>query len=168
MPYRPKPNDTIAIDAIPYRFTEHPAAPGMAYGQTGRRATVYQVQAQDGSLHALKVFTKAWRDQRNAISATRLRSFAGLPGLQVCERTVFTPGDHSELIEANPDLEYAVLMAWVSGETWQEVQLNGRPLTVEQSKELGRAFLDILGRMEQAGRQMGMPMQSCYESHVGL
>ncbi len=148
MPYRPKPNNEIEIDAITYRFTEHPAAPGMAYGQTGRRATVYQVRAQDGSLHALKVFTRAWRDPRNAVSAQRLRAFASLPGLQVCERTVFTPETHAELIGAYPDLEYAVLMAWVSGETWQEVMLNGRPLSIDQSREIGLAFLSILERME--------------------
>ncbi len=148
MPYRPKPNDKLTINTVEYTFTEHPAAPGMAYGQTGRRATVYQVQAQDGSLHALKVFTRAWRDPRNAASAQRLRAFASLPGMQVCERTVFTPETHAELLSAYPDLEYAVLMAWVSGETWQEVMLNGRPLSADQSREIGLAFLGILERME--------------------
>lgn len=48
MPFRPKTNTTININQSTYTFTEHPAAKGMPYGQTGRRATVYQVQDTAG------------------------------------------------------------------------------------------------------------------------
>lgn len=151
MAFRPKPQDQIQIEGKGYTFTEHPSAPNMAYGQTGRRATVYQVCADDNSLHALKVFTVAWRDPRNAASAEQLHTFASLPGLQVCQRLVIKPEKHSSLITFYPELDYAVLMDWVSGETWQEVMLNAHPLTIDQSREVGLAFLNILKQMERAG-----------------
>ena len=46
----------------------------MPYGQTGRRATVYQVIDDDGMKFALKVFTNAFRSQRIADAAARLKS----------------------------------------------------------------------------------------------
>mgnify|MGYP000845691798 CR=1 FL=1 len=150
MPFRPKPYEKITIDGINYYFTEHPSAPKMVYGQTGRRATVYQLQDDSGSFHALKVFTSAWRDPRNAASARQLHTFADLPGLEVCDRHVLTPKSHGRLIAVYPDFQYAILMAWVTGETWQEVMLSGHPLTLEQSRQLGLSFLNILKQMELA------------------
>lgn len=148
MAFRPKPQDRIEIEGKGYSFSEHPSAPNMAYGQTGRRATVYQVRGEDNRLHALKVFTTAWRDSRNAVSAEQLQGFARLPGLQVCQRLVIRPEKHGSLIRVYPEMEYAVLMEWVSGETWQEVMLNGKPMSVEQSREVGLAFVNILKQME--------------------
>lgn len=150
MPFRPEINQTLRIDEVDYCFTEHPAAPGMPYGQTGRRATVYQVQA-DGAFHALKIFTPAFRSPRVAQTAARLQSFATLPGLQVCDRTVLKPEHHHELLAQQPDLVYSVLMPWVAGETWQELLLGRQPFTPEQSLALARAFANILATMENQG-----------------
>jgi len=107
MPFRPEVNQTLRIDELDYCFTEHPAAPGMPYGQTGRRATVYQVQA-NGTFHALKVFTEAFRSPRAAVNAKRLRAFAELPGLQAVSRQVLVPSQHEGLLKTHPDLAYAV------------------------------------------------------------
>ncbi|MBN1921591.1 MAG: hypothetical protein JW892_10120 [Anaerolineae bacterium] len=150
MSFRPEVNQTLIIDGLTHSLTEHPAAPGMPYGQTGRRATVYQVQT-DGTLHALKVFTPAFRSPRVAETAARLQSFATLPGLQVCDRTVLTPERHRALLAQQPDLAYAVLMPWVAGETWQELLLGRQPFTPEQSLALARAFVNILATMERQG-----------------
>jgi len=151
MSFRPKVGQCITFNSINYNFTEHPSALKMVYGQTGRRATVYQVQDGAGGLHALKVFTSAWRDPRNAESARQLFIFTRLPGLRVCGRYVFTPKRDTELISAYPDLEFAVLMPWVSGKTWQEVILNKHPFSVEQSQVVGRLFVEILMSMEDKG-----------------
>lgn len=150
MSFRPEVNQTLIIDGLTYLFTEHPAAPGMPYGQTGRRATVYQVQT-DGIFHALKVFTPAFRSSRVAQTAARLQSFAALPGLQVCDRTVLTPEHHRALLAQQPDLAYAVLMPWVAGETWQELLLGRQPFTPEQSLALACTFANILATMERQG-----------------
>lgn len=148
MTFRPEVDHTLTIDDVTYRFTEHPAAPGMPYGQTGRRATVYQVQANN-AFHALKVFTPAFRSRRVAEGAVRLRPFATLPGLQVCARTVLTPEAHTALLSAESDLAYAVLMPWIAGETWQELLLGRQPFKPEQSLKLARTLADILATMEQ-------------------
>src|SRR5688572_5398931 len=116
MPFDPVVGEALTIEGVRYRFAEHPhpAAAGLPYGQSGRRGTVYQVAA-NGGLRALKVFHHAYRTARVAEVAERLRPYAGLPGLQVCERAVLTPQRHAALLRERPDLEYAVLMPWVVG-----------------------------------------------------
>jgi len=151
MSFRPTIHSKITITAGDYSFTEHPAAKGMPYGQTGRRATVYQVQDARGSFHALKVFTNAFRTAQTESGARRIAAFANLPGLQVCSRTVLTRQNVVSLLGQYPDLEYAVLMPWVQGQTWQEILLARQPLTAEQSLALARSFASILATMEQNG-----------------
>lgn len=54
MPFNPNPNTELNIENTTCRVAEHPAAPGMPYGQEGSRAVVYQPIAKDGGKHALK------------------------------------------------------------------------------------------------------------------
>jgi len=149
MPFRPTTNTKITLSGAEYRFAEHPAAKGMPYGQTGRRATVYQMQDARLKFYALKVFTNFFRTAQTESGAQRIAAFAGLPGLQVCSRTVLTRQNHPALLGQYPDLEYAVLMPWVAGQTWQEILLARQPLTQEQSLSLARSFSSVLATMEQ-------------------
>jgi formylglycine-generating enzyme required for sulfatase activity len=151
MPFRPTVSTLISINENQYCFTEHPSARGMPYGQTGRRATVYQVQDDNHVNHALKVFTKAFRTHHIESSAIQLADFAVLPGLQVCSRQVITGQNDPALLGQYPDLQYAVLMPWVQGLTWQEIILARQPLTPEKSKSLVRKLVEILATMETAG-----------------
>jgi tetratricopeptide (TPR) repeat protein len=148
MDLRPQVNSQILIANAPYTFTEHPAAKGMPYGQSGRKATVYQIKAPDKSLSALKIFVEAFRDQRVASSVSKLQPFEILPGLQVCRRTVLNPEDHTQLLQTHNNLRYAVLMPWVYGETWQEFMLGGRPMTPDQCHLMAQSFAHILDTME--------------------
>jgi hypothetical protein len=148
--FRPNPNDALAIDGAAYRFTRHPTAPELPYGQSGRRATVYQLAGGD-ALYALKVFTQNFRSPRVAAAAEVQRPFATLPGLAACARTVLTPERHAELLGRHPDLAYAVLMPWVEGETWHEVVASRRPLSPEQSHALAQSLAHILATMEHQG-----------------
>lgn len=111
MSFRPHANDTLIIDGVAYRMGGHPAAPGMPYGQEGRQAVVYQLLSPDGRW-ALKVFKVRFRAPTLVSLSERLQAFAGLPALQVCRRTVLTPHRHTALLQAHPDLTYAVLMPW--------------------------------------------------------
>ena len=151
MPFRPVINTSISLSNSPYRFTEHPSAKGMPYGQTGRRATVYQVQDGNGQHHALKVFTQAFRSPRTERNIQGLHAFATLPGLQVCDRRVLTSAHYPDLLKQYPDLEYAVLMPWVEGQTWQETLLNGQPLSSEKCMRLAQRLATVLTDMEQHG-----------------
>ncbi|NMB88710.1 MAG: hypothetical protein GYA17_10140, partial [Chloroflexi bacterium] len=148
MEFRPEVNQRIHIDQD-FVFTQHPAAPGLPYGQSGRRGTVYQVVLEDdGSFHALKVFSEFFQDPRNAVTAQRLYHFAGLPGLQVCYRKVITPRLYPDLAKNYPQLGYAVLMPWVEGETWYDQILSAEPLTADQSYLLARQLAGNLAEME--------------------
>lgn len=148
MPFRPKTNTTIKINHSQYTFTEHPAAKGMPYGQTGRRATVYQVRDKAGRNHALKVFTRAFRSVRYEETASRLAKYSQIAGLQVCSRDVFTEKTQAALLQTYPDLKYSLLMPWVEGKTWQEMVLGRQPLEQAQSKKIAASLLGILHEME--------------------
>lgn len=141
MPFRPEVGDEITIEGVTYTFTPHPIAPGVPYGQTGRRATIYQLRAAN-RLWALKVFTQAFITPRIAEGMVRLRAYARLPGLGVCARLVITPERCAELLAQYPELHYAVLMTWVPGKTWQEL-IAGR---VEIGPDQSRAFAVGLAR----------------------
>jgi hypothetical protein len=147
MDFRPEVNERIIIDQ-PFIFCEHPAAPGLPYGQSGRRGTVYQIRLEDGSYHALKVFVSHFQDERNALMAQRLQNFAGMPGLQVCYRKVIIPRQYPHLIQKYPQLGYGVVMPWVEGETWYDIMFGVTPLTAGQSYGLARDFVHCLCEME--------------------
>jgi serine/threonine protein kinase len=148
MPFRPKINSKIKISQRAYTFTEHPAAKGMPYGQTGRRATVYQLQDNAGTNHALKVFTRAFRSPRYEETANKLAKFSQLSGLQACSRQVFTAQNQASLLSKYPDLQYSLLMPWVEGQTWQEILLSSQPVSKNHSLKIASAFISLLQEME--------------------
>jgi hypothetical protein len=158
MSFRPNVHDELTLNGVTYRIAEHPAAPGIPYGQEGRAGIVYQLLPSptgrgaggEGAM-ALKVFRARFRTPALVSQAEKLAAFADLPGLTVCRRTVLTPQRNANLLRREPDLTYAVLMPWIEGPTWTEVMLEKRPLTPQQALDLARAFADILSRMEQNG-----------------
>ena len=150
MTFRPEPNEEIAIGDTTYRIAEHPAAPGMPYGQEGRAAVVYQLLAGNKQ-RALKVFKSRFRTPSLVALAGRVAAFADLPGLSVCLRTVLTPQQHSALLRKQPDLIYSMLMPWIEGPTWMEVLLDKRDLSPEQSLSLARSLVEVLASMEARG-----------------
>ncbi|MDY7077911.1 MAG: hypothetical protein SXV54_13430, partial [Chloroflexota bacterium] len=159
MPFQPQVSQDLIIDNVTYCIAEHPAAPGIPYGQEGRQAIVYQLispspsqgQGRGGGLEqqALKVFKPRYRLPGMVSLAERIAPLAGLPGLQVCQRTVLTPRRHAALLRQHPDLTYAVLMRWVKGPTWMEVLVEQRSLSPEESLALARSLAEILAEMEQ-------------------
>jgi formylglycine-generating enzyme required for sulfatase activity/serine/threonine protein kinase len=151
MPFRPSPGETLTIDGVPYQAAEHPAAPGMAYGQEGRQGIVFQFQAPDGALAALKLFKARYRAPALVTQAQQIAPFAAITGLEVCARRVFSPIRYAEVVRQYPDLSYAVLMPWVSGSTWLDVILDRRVLTPAQSLAFARSLALLLATMEERG-----------------
>jgi hypothetical protein len=158
MAFRPNVGDELTLNNATYRIAEHPAAPGIPYGQEGRAGIVYQLLPSptgrgaggEGAM-ALKVFRARFRTPALVSQAEKLAAFADLPGLTVCRRAVLTPTRHADLLRREPDLTYAVLMPWIEGPTWVEVMLEKRPLTPQQALDLARAFAQVLVRMEEQG-----------------
>jgi len=149
MNFRPEAEQELTIDGVTYGIAEHPAAPGIPYGQEGRAGIVYQLVAQDGEKRALKVFKARYRIPALVSLADKLAPFADLPGLQVCQRTVLSTLRHEELLRQYPDLNYAVLMPWIEGPTWMEILVEKRSLAPEQSLALARRLAQILAGMEE-------------------
>lgn len=147
MLFRPTVNMQLTIGNGVFYFTEHPSAKGMPYGQTGRRGTVYQVQDQTGKKHALKIFTKAFRSAHNARNAIQLEKFSTIPGLQVCKRIVLTPQNYNALLNQYTELEHAVIMPWINGQTWHDVLLSRQAISGNLSLELARGLSNVLARM---------------------
>jgi len=148
MVFQPIVNQELLIGGSAYRVAEHPAAPGMPYGQEGRTAVVYQIAGADDS-RALKVFKPRYRVPGLVSLARRLAPFADMPGLRVCRRAVLTPQHDDDLLPQHPDLIYAVVMPWIEGPTWMEVLLEKEPFSQEQSLALARALATVLAGMEQ-------------------
>ena len=58
MPFWPTVGQEFVVDGLTYHVCEHPAAPGIPYGQEGRAGVVYQL-AFSQQTQALKVFKRA-------------------------------------------------------------------------------------------------------------
>ena len=149
MVFQPKPGATLDIEGKIYHIAEHPLAPGMPYGQEGRRAVVYQLISDQEEQSALKVFKDRFRIPGMVRVAELLEPYASLPGLHACQRTVLTGSRHTELLRGNPELAYAVLMPWVEGPTWQEILLDSEDLTPERSLNIARLFSNLLMGLEE-------------------
>jgi formylglycine-generating enzyme required for sulfatase activity len=144
----PAAKSELEIDGTAFRIAEHPAAPGLPYGQEGRQAVVYQLLA-GRECHALKVFKPRYRLPALVYLGEQLEQYADLPGLAVCRRTVLSPLRHGEVLRQYPDLIYAVLMPWIEGPTWMQVVLERRELTPDQSLDLARDLAHVLATMEE-------------------
>ncbi len=159
MSFQPNANDQLHIDGVTYRIAEHPAAPGMPYGQEGRQAIVYRLtpspvgtgEGRGESARALKVFKPRFRVPAMVSLSDKLDAFADLPGLQVCRRTVLSARRYGDLLRAYPDLTYAVLMPWIDGPTWFDVMFDKRALTRNQSLQLAHGLAEALAAMEERG-----------------
>jgi hypothetical protein len=162
MPFQPNIHDELTIDGITYRIAEHPAAPGIPYGQEGRAGIVYCLEtltpspspAQPpgvGVRAALKVFKPRFRMPYLVSQAEKLAAFADLPGLQAARRRVLTRVQNPDLLQQHPDLIYAVLMPWIEGPTWLEVLLEKRPLSPQQALHMARGLAQVLEVLELRG-----------------
>ena len=157
MSFRPNPNDELTINGATYRVAEHPSAPGMPYGQEGRAGIVYRllpfpsVKGAGEKGQALKVFKPRFRTPALVSLSARLNTFAGLPGLRVCARTVLTPENHADFLRREPDLTYAVLMPWIEGPTWFDLLQEKHSITPQQSLALACSLAAILTTLEQQG-----------------
>ena len=149
--FLPRVKDRLLLGSEAYFFTEHPAARGMPYGQTGRKATVFQLQDEEGQKRALKVFQAKYRTEENLEKTSDLLRYASMPGLATCERFVISKQQFPSLIQQNKDLNFSVLMPWVEGTTWQDIILNKVSLDQDTCYELASNLNMVLASMEAHG-----------------
>jgi len=151
MPFRPNVFEIISIDGKEYRFNPHPANTETAYAITGKRATIYQLQDEQGALFALKVFSLAYRSPQIAAQAKQLAPFQSIPGLEACNRRVLIPVEQAELVITHPELRYAVLMPWLPGRTLEELLATKNALTPEQGLMAAQKLAETLAELEAQG-----------------
>jgi hypothetical protein len=151
MVFSPKVNDKLKIGPETYTITEHPAAKGMPYGQAGRRATVYQLSTTRNEFRALKVFNAIYRTDDTRVQAEKLSKYAMLPGMIACKRIVLSPIQYPDLRNRLKSLQYAVIMPWVEGTTWQELIMSKEVLDKNQCLALADGFLQTMVNMEDKG-----------------
>ena len=149
--FNPAPNDPVTIGKRAYHVMPHPSVPAFAFGQEGRKAFVYQLQNGDGRLYALKKFKQAYRLPELVEVCDSLARFAGWQGLEVCDRQCLNMKAHKDVLELYPDLEYAVLMAWIEGSTWYDILVGKRAMTRLDALKTANATAQVLSALEEAG-----------------
>jgi serine/threonine protein kinase len=149
-PFKPDPGDTLVLFGEPMAFPQHPSARiRMPNSAEGGRATVYELRDPGGRRLALKVFRLRYREPGLAQSGARLTGLRALQGMNAAQRQVLLPGD--DIVRRFPDLEYALLMPWIDGETWTEVMMRGAALPAGTAIHLCARFLSVMRDLETAG-----------------
>lgn len=153
--FAPQIGETIRIGSMDYQFTRNEAATGLSiiYAATGGKGTVYRLRASNGSLHALKVFKEKWRSQRIGVQTAALGYiYKNVHGVDVVNRIVLDKQSHSALIEQFPDLAFAVLMPWITGDVWQNYwnARDSKTLTPADGLYLAQRFSSIIRKIEES------------------
>lgn len=151
MIFRPNPGESIEINQRSLTFCPDPDASEKAYLRSGARSRVYQLQDSRGALHALKVFTLAYRAPWVAQQAKGIAQYADIPGLSICRRTVITPVSHPELVIKHPEMRYAILMPWVEGDTWRTLKSSQVLSSIERAGNCAVGLAGVLLELEKHG-----------------
>ncbi len=151
--FNPSPNDELTINGETYKVMPHPAVPVFAFGQEGRKAFVFQVAHTQfpEKKFALKKFKLAFRVPELVGVNDSLAQYSAWEGMEVCNRQCFQHGKHDDVLAQYPDLEYAVLMPWITGTTWYDIVIGETPLTLNDSLMFATAVARVLASIEEAG-----------------
>lgn len=120
--FDPRPGETVALDSgRRFRAVAHPAAPAYVHSVEGARAVVYRLRGEDGGGYALKVIKPRYRERSLVQRCAAVDELKHIPGMAVCERRCLTARTASAALALYPELEFAILMPWVEGDTWYDV-----------------------------------------------
>lgn len=144
----PTVDESIIIDGKSYVFIQVADAPGIVYGEIGKKAKVYRVM-EGTKAFALKVFKPLFRNPRTANNSELISTYLTIPGLAVAQRTILTPGNYPDLINSHPEFSYSVLMPWIEGKSWVNF-INGRvPITRKEGLNLVNGLINIVSGLEE-------------------
>jgi len=154
--FRPNIGMRLSIGGKYFAFVPHPLFPQeegeVVFVVEGGEALIYQVcSIITKRPYALKVIKPAFRGEHIARVAEVLKRFAHIPGLFLPNRICLTMTDYPDLIKDYPDLEYAVLMPWLTGKTWSELMLDqaaSAHYTLQQACALAATLANLLYNLE--------------------
>lgn len=145
--FNPTLTTRLEIDGEAFSFSPHPVVPSIPWGQEGRHAIVYRVQNR-GQGYALKVFRPAFRHPGLVDAAQSISLYHELPGMRVCKQIVLTPETYPGLLAQYEDLDHAMLMPWIDGQTWFDLlQLKNR-FSLDRSRALAESMAWVLYALE--------------------
>ena len=126
--------------------------PSFAFGQEGRKALVFQVSGgASNAQYALKIFKQAFRVPDLVEVCDGLAQYSTWRGLEVCDRVCLHRPEHADAIDKYDDLEYAVLMPWITGSTWYDIVVSETPLTRVDALTFANATAQVLAALEESG-----------------
>ncbi len=150
--FNPTPNQKIRLFDTDYYVQTHPEAEYMAFVSEGKKANVVQLKDTHGDLYALKKFKKAFRTDEIIGTHKHLTGLQAFPGMKAAKRQVISPDN--PIVEEFYDLEYAVLMPWLKGQTWFDIlhkfRLKEFEISKSQAITVCKNFLAIMTKLESA------------------
>ena len=145
--FNPTLETRLIIDDQEFKFSPHPVVPALVWGQEGRHAIVYRLQ-NNGDAYALKVFRPAFRHPGLLGAANSLWLYHELPGMRVCRQIVITRERYPDLVDQYEDMEYAMLMPWIEGQTWFDYLHKRERLSLDESRALAENLAWVLYALE--------------------
>lgn len=153
--FHPDRYTTLVVGDGRYGFMPHPVFPDEVdevYALEGGEALIYQVQdLAVGDLFALKVAKPSFRGEHIARAVNALAPYAEIPGLYAANRVCLTRDLCPDLLESYPALEYAVLMPWVTGQSWagfMHDRAASAAYTSQQALDLALALARVMWELE--------------------
>src|SRR5215213_8276780 len=124
MIFEPEPGMSIDLqdESIEFVAVQSEGRPSVfVYAESGKEGTVYKVLKGE-EFYALKVFYPEYRNRRLLENTKKLSRFKDLEGFRVAERTIINHQLFPDLITSYPELHYSVLMPWIEGTVWGNLQ----------------------------------------------
>ena len=153
--FRPDIGMRLCIGGKYFEFVPHPLFTQdteAVFVVEGGEALTYQVRsAMTKRCYALKVMKPAFRGEHIARTTEIAKHSARIPGFFLPDRICLTKTAYPDLIKAYPDLEYAVLMPWLTGKTWSELMLDqaaSARYTLQQACALAATVAGLLCHLE--------------------
>ncbi len=153
--FRPSMGIQLNVGGKFFGFVRHPLFPGdneAVFVLEGGEALIYQLRdVQTGDLYALKVMKSASRSEHVARAAQVVSSATHIPGFYLYNRFCLTASEYPHLIKTYPDLEYAVLMPWLTGRSWSGLMLDRSAsayYTWQQASTLALTVANLLRNLE--------------------
>ena len=154
MIFEPEPGMSIDLHEESIEFVAIEAegrAAVFVYAESGKEGTVYKV-LKAGEFYALKVFYPEYRNRRLLENTKKLSRFKDLEGFRVAERTIINRQRFPDVIASYPELHYSVLMPWIEGTVWGNLQsTEDRPLERRHYFQIAQALLRVVSKLEARG-----------------
>lgn len=143
--FNPEANQFLEINGEEYFFINLPSLGEFVYCEVGRTSRVYKLKDFKGNFHALKVLYPQFRNERIVKTSNLLKQYSQLPGLSISSRFVITSTNHPKIIERYPELEYSILMPWISGSIYINMLINREPFNGNKiiALKLARLLADL-------------------------